>query len=71
MNASETRRGRRRRRKKRKKITALIFFITWESLWIDAMFQLGGHCKVPNEIHLAGSPFKYNITEDFRSPRRT
>ena len=35
MNASGTRRGRRRRRKKRKKITALIFFVTWGSLWID------------------------------------
>ena len=40
MNASGTRRGRKRRRKKRKKITALIFFVTWESLWIDVMFQL-------------------------------
>ena len=43
MNTSETRRGRRTRRKKRKKISTLIFFITWESLWIDIMFQLGGH----------------------------
>ena len=40
MNTSGTRRGRKRRRKKRKKITALIFFVTWESLWIDVMFQL-------------------------------
>lgn len=71
MNTSETRRGRRRRRKKRKKITILIFFITWEFLWIDVMFQLGGYCKVPNEIHLAGSPFNYNNREDFKSTRRT